>query len=122
MGHITSGRRTLVVTLVTLLAAILGVVALLTGGPQVTLWWTRGPLVQGARVGMSRQEVIDHLGPPRHIAHSRAEFRRGDTSHYKPVPTAPVEKEVLEYYSFVWKLYVYIDHSDRVSRVVLART
>ena len=41
---------------------------------------------------------------------------------FKPTPTAPIEKEVLVYTRVVWRIYVYIDRSNRVSAVYLART
>jgi len=81
---------------------------------------TRRALVDGVTVGMTRAEVIRRLGRPENVARSRGEFER--TASYVPVPTRQVEKEVLEYYSFVWKLYVYIDRRDRVTALEVART
>lgn len=77
-------------------------------------------LVSGAHIGDSRGQVIRRLGDPEHIACTVSQFTR--TNAYTPVPAWPVENEVLEYYDGMWKLYVYIDHRSRVSRVVLART
>ena len=77
-------------------------------------------LLRGAQVGMSRAEVVKRLGPPEHIAHSRAEFE--PTEAYEPTPTHPVEKEVLEYYKGALMIYVYIGRNDRVTHVFPART
>jgi hypothetical protein len=81
----------------------------------------RRELVTGARVGMSRSEVVRRLGSPKHVALSLKDLR--DVGSFAPRPTTPVEKEILEYYrGFSWKLYVYVDKSDRVSKVIVSKT
>lgn len=80
----------------------------------------RNILTAGAKMGWSRQQVIDKLGQPTNVAHSRSEFYGADA--YEEVPSWPIEHEVLEYNRLFWKLYVYIDLRNRVSRTVLVRT
>lgn len=87
---------------------------------RCVLAYTRHALVDGVKVGMPRADVISRLGQPRHVARSASEFWGKDM--YAPTPKLPVKKEVLEYTRFVWKLYVYIDDSDRVSYLFVART
>lgn len=96
------------------------IVLLAMFGERAHTEWTRISLLRGAQVGMTKQAVIDHLGPPSFTVTSADQFTGGD--RWLPVPKYPMEKEVLEYYRLVWKLYVYIDSNGRVSRVVLART
>lgn len=88
--------------------------------PTVLIQANRRTLVNGAKVGWTRAEVEKHLGAPTHIAKSISQFT--GTGAYQPIPTEPVGYEVLEYYRFPWKLYVYVDDRDRVTHVFLART
>lgn len=76
--------------------------------------------MSGVRVGTTRSEVIAAKGQPDHVAHSLKEVQA--PGHYLPIPSRPVEKEVLEYNKFVWRLYVYIGRDDRVTYLHLART
>lgn len=84
----------------------------------------RTQLVNSAKVGMSRSEVIAHLGQPDHIARSLKELDpRTYDFNYVPIPTIPVDKEILEYYKGAfWKIYIYINNEDRVTRVEVAKT
>ena len=111
------------IVILSILLIIIPVVLLLAVNwvdPNLIFEPSRRTLLNGAKTGMSRSEVIARLGQPENIAHSHAEFER--TNAYIPVPTYPIDKEVMEYYRDIWKLYVYIGHNGRVSRVVLART
>jgi hypothetical protein len=105
-----------------LVLVVFGVVlALLVNNmPSTVANASRRQLMSKVSVGMLRKEVIAGLGPPTSVARSRSDFTR--TNSYTPVPPYPVDREVLEYYSYIWKMYVYIDRRDKVSRVVFART
>jgi hypothetical protein len=110
-----TGNEKLLAVVVILLVGI----AALTNYVMVEM--PRRELVRGARVGMRRAEVVRCLGMPRHVARSLRDLQ--NTNSYDPVPSAPVEKEILEYYrGFSWRMYVYIDRSDHVSSVLLAKT
>jgi len=109
------------------LVLVLLVVALVLFAPDLTvrmyLAYTRHSLLSGARPGMSRAEVIRNMGPAQYVARSIDELTvRSQAGGYSPIPRDPIEKEVLEYYSGVWKLFVYIGHNDRVTKIRLART
>ena len=100
---------------------VIGLVALHLYNPIRLLYdYDRWCLLRAAQVGMRRAEVIKRLGPPEHVARSRAEFELG--GGYDFVPTYPVEKEVLEYYHGIWKIFVYVGRDDRVTRAFVART
>lgn len=87
----------------------------------ITYIGPRCHLLMGARIGYTESEVIKRLGKPSHVAKSRKEFT--GIGNWEPVPTAPVEKEVLEYYDAPdWKMYVYINRQGKVQKVFLART
>ena len=123
VGHVSRLRANVlgIICVVMALSAAGGLVLLLAlKAPSLLAASARHRLVSGARLGMSRSDVIAHLGQPSFVVHSRAMFTA--TNAYKPVPTYTVEKEVLEYYSYIWKLYVYIDKTGRVSHIVVART
>ncbi len=112
-------KRSLVIWLVVALAIVAAGVILFMNGPQIMNERSRRSLMNGMHVGMTRSEVIAVKGQPNHVAQSLKEMH---TANYIPVPTRPVEKEVLEYNDFVWRLYVYIGPDNRVTYLYLART
>ena len=90
----------------------MALVLLLVSG-QTTRWY----LAHNARVGWSRSEIIRRLGPPQRTLHSRQQLVRFDQWH--KMPQYPVEKEVLVYLDYPWRLYVYVDRNDRVRHVAI---
>ena len=104
--------------LITLAIVAAGVI-LFVSTPGIMMGRSRQRLMSGMRVGMTRSEVIAVKGQPDHVARSLRDVRTGG---WYPAPTKPVEKEVLEYHDFIWKLYVYIGRDDRVTYLHLART
>ncbi len=121
MTHVNSPSRRrfewLVIVLVVALPYLL-LFGFLRLDPNIYLEWERKRLVGGVAVGMTRTELIKRKGPPAQTVHSI----EMEPAHYVPLPTFPVEKEVLEYYRFPWKLYVYIGRDGRVTHVFTART
>jgi hypothetical protein len=102
---------------------LLGAFFVLTTYPAAHLQRTRARLAQGAKVGWSRAQVIDHLGKPGMVVSTRKDldYWRRDRS-YEPPPTFPFQKEVLVYTDYVWRLYVYIGKDAHVTHVQMART
>jgi hypothetical protein len=89
-------------------------------GPGIWIGGQKHKLLDGAKVGWTRQQVVAHLGEPNHVAHSVREFTgRGS---FAPIPTDTVENEVLQYYEPMFRLYVYIGKDGRVTKVFLANT
>lgn len=78
-------------------------------------------LARGARVGWTSQQVRSHLGTPTRVLRSQVELSRVASGWY-PLPTRPIEKEVLEYDGFIWRIYVYIDKRDHVSYTLMSQT
>lgn len=112
-------KRSQVIWLIVALLVMAILVLLFVSTPFIIRERSRRSLVSGMRVGMTRSEVIAVKGQPDHVAHSLKELTTGGGYN---VPTRPVEKEVLEYHDFVWRLYVYIGRDDRVTYLHLANT
>lgn len=114
------------------MALIAGVILILVCTPVVALfsfwpihhWSSRRMFAGAAQVGMTKEQVIHSLGKPRFVSRSLDELREmGKMMGYVPLPTAPVDREVLVFDKrIVWRAYVYIGKDGRVSRVLLART
>lgn len=126
IGHISrptlmirTWHRILILLICVLVAYILVVEVMSRGLAAITVSWERRSLEDRVRVGMSKAEVIRHLGQPRYVARVTGELNPGP---YKPIPRYRVEKEVLVYSNMVWKLYVYINTKERVSQIAMART
>jgi len=79
-------------------------------------------LLEGAKIGSTRAEVIQRLGKPMMVFTKQADL---DSMYpaYKPKAGFPIEKEVLAFHDgWVWCVFVYINKEGRVTRAVLART
>jgi hypothetical protein len=83
----------------------------------------RWQLRSKVRVGWTRSQVVRSLGKPDRVARSIGDLTIDWDSHYEPVPTTPIEKEVLEYYvGGQFKVYVYMNAKNRVTSVFIAET
>jgi hypothetical protein len=120
MGGWMWNREMKTTVLVTTAVVVLFAVAVVTVN-YVVIEKPRRELAAGARVGMNRSEVIRDLGSPVHAVRSLKELH--GIRDYAPAPPAPVNEQVLDYYrGYSWRMYVYIDKSDHVSKVVLSKT
>jgi len=112
-------KRSRVIWVIIACVVVAAGVILFVNGPQIMVGRSRQRLMSGMHVGMTRSEVIAVKGQPDHVARSLKDMW---TVNYYPAPSRPVEKEVLQYRDFVWRLYVYIGRDDRVTYLHLART
>ena len=78
-------------------------------------------------MGKSESDVIQALGPPKHVIY--ADDLKGRTVDYPwknmnfvPVPTRPVGNKVLLYSKMSLAVYLYIDASGKVEHVASAGT
>ena len=108
-----------VMWLISALVIVAAGVLLFINGARFSTEQTRRSLMSGVHVGMTRAEVIAAKGQPDHVARSLKDMW---TVNYYPAPSRSVEKEVLQYHDFVWKLYVYIGRDDRVTYLHLTNT
>lgn len=113
-------KRLVIASSVALVLLVLAAVLLMFGGIRFMQASSRRALTGGISIGMTRSQVIEIKGQPSRTAHSPEEAQQ--PSHYYPAPSTPVEKEVLQYYDFIWRMNVYIGHDGRVTHIHLART
>ena len=78
-------------------------------------------LLQGAKVGSTKAEVMERLGKPRWLVTKQSELDVMGKG-WDPIPQYPIEKEVLVYSERSYRVYAYINKEGRVTRAVLAVT
>ena len=80
-------------------------------------------LLEGAKIGSTKAEVIERLGKPMWELTKQADLDQMYPG-WKPIPHFPIEKEVLMLRGGTgwWCVFVYINKQGRVTRAVLART
>ncbi len=80
-------------------------------------------LLEGAKIGSTKAEVIERLGEPRWVLTKQSELDELYPG-WVPIPHFPIEKEVLMITggTYWWCVFVYINKQGRVTRAVLART
>ncbi len=80
-------------------------------------------LLEGAKIGSTKAEVIERLGKPMVEFTKQADL---DAMYpgWAPIPHFPIEKEVLMLRGGTgwWCVFVYVNKQGRVTRAVLART
>lgn len=93
------------------------------------LWvlaWRKFPAYAHSRFkpGMTRAEVTSAFGKPSWTIRSAKDlaYWQGDRG-YVPPPPGPYRHPILVYHgATIWRVYVYLDATDRVTRIHLART
>ena len=79
-------------------------------------------LLEGAKIGSTRAEVIERLGNPG-VMFTKQDDLDAMYPMYKPKASFPIEHEVLMIRDGGWWcVFVYINKEGRVTRAVLART